>query len=67
MGGTRAERERRQEEEEEGRKESVELTRTPGFMGGTRAESWADRWGIISGGQGGAGGVQEFSICRIGS
>ncbi len=27
----------RRKEEEEGRKESAELSRTPGFMGGTRA------------------------------
>ncbi len=49
MGGTRAERKRRKEKKKsEERTESAELSRTPGFMGGTRAESWADHWGIIS-------------------
>ncbi len=30
--------EQKEREEEEGRKESVELSRTPGYMGGTRAK-----------------------------
>jgi hypothetical protein len=34
-GQERAARERRQKEEVGGRNESAELTRTPGFMGGT--------------------------------
>ncbi len=38
MGRTRVERKSRRKGEEEGRKESAELGRTPGFIGWTRAE-----------------------------
>ncbi len=43
MGGTGAERKNRRKEEEEGRKESAELTRTPGFMGRTQQKEREDK------------------------